>query len=1307
MKKQLILLVCILLSNMLFSQAVPTALEAWRTTDGTQNFYYKPVTKTDPSGNVIVAGTTNAGSTTDILVAKYNAAGNQLWIQQFQGAATGGVDFAAGLTVDNNYIYITGGVTNNSVTAETDCVTMKLASSTGSVVWSASYDGAGNFHDAGRHIVVDGSGNVYVSGGSYNASMNTDFLCLKYNSSGVQQWVSTWDYLGFDDAATKGATSGSNLNLTGAVTTATPNVYKVATLSLSQSTGSLLATSVGTAVTTTSVDVVTDFTSDGSGNIIVVGSNNVIGEGNNFYVQKLSNTLVSTWTYTWNGSSSLNDVAKAVELDASGNVYIAGFSTSSTLGREVILIKLNSSGVHQWTQTSGFAGDDEAIDLVLSASGVPYLAGYRTLNGNKNYYTAKYDVSGTKVWEIEMDGNYGKNDYATNMALDSLGNIIVTGQTETTPSFYNFTTVKYTEHDVITPTDFNGEVPVKNFMYYPNQGQLIDTTHSAVPDIKFYTNNTYPAFYFKNNSQSFVFSKSDTASTGRNDTLHRIDLNFTNSIENAKVYPMERQDNGYLNYFLAHTDSNGIVGIHGNQRLIIPNLYSNIDLMYSSNQNGIKYYYIVKPGGDMRDIKLEFTGATSYSLNGTTNVLSINSSIGSLTFDKPVAYQLTAGNATIAVTSFSPTWTTDGAANKYKFNDGAYTNSLTLVIEVDQGNNLNSSNGALQNITWSTYLGKSSEEAINKVKTDNSDNLFAVGKTFSSVFPVGVNGSVYHSFNAGSIDGFVSKFNPIGELLWSTFVGGTNKDNLVDLAFHSNGDLYCVGTTNSNDLNPKNKSGADNDGTFAGPNPVIYNKICGDGYIFQLAQDGLTNSWLRYYGGDDLDIITGCAMDHSNTFFILGYSSSDDITVTYSGSSHHQNNTFNGTSGPGMCYDGIIARFNSNSVITWATYIGSSTQGVVGQNPNDYLMDIVIKDGFDGGPPDLYIAGESYGDNYPNVSTTISSINSSNYSLNTDYGSDAVITRFTNSGEIVWSTYFGGSNYDIANSMTYGNNFLYLTGRTNSSDFLPINSGSDYYQSHGGNDDAIFLKVDNNNVITHSSCLGGSDFDEGWDIDYDPVNGTAYISGGTQGSHFPFPMSNPANTYSQTYKGLNDNFICALKDNRTSILWTTYLGGSSNEYTDNAADDPSHQAICIDGNNHLYLGGFTRTSQSQTNPFPLDNGGGAPTYFQPLIDGASDATITKFDLVPVNIVGIREYASLNDGLLIYPNPASSKLFLKLNTKVDKATYKVLNALGQIVLSGSLYPELNSINVENLKTGFYIIELINANSKISAKFIKHE
>jgi hypothetical protein len=1273
MKQKITLLLSLLISTIVYSQSTNQGFLDWKTTDGTQNFFYKSITKTDGLGNVYVAGATlNSAGNTDILIAKYNSAGVQLWIRQYAGSANG-TDFAGGLAVTNSDVYVTGAVTTGTNLA-TDVITMHY-SSAGVLQWTATYNGTGNYFDSGKFLAIDGSNNVYVTGGSYNASGNIDFVTIKYSSTGTQQWVNLYDYsAGLDDAGINIATSGSNVVVTGAVTSTTNN-YKVATLTYAQSTGSLTATNVGTLITTSSITAVTDLGKDVSGNIYIIGSTYVSGQNQNYYVQKLTNTLATVWTYTYNGSSNLDDIAKGIQLDASSNVYVTGYSTSSTQGRDITTVKLNSSGAQQWVQTiNGTSnGDDEGADMVIDAFNNIYITGYinsSTLN-KADYYTAKYNSSGTKIWDIQTDGNH-LNDNATNMALDSLNNIIVTGQSEITTGNYQFLTTKYIQKDIITPTDFNGETPKSNALYYENTGQLVSTTLTAVPDVKFYTKYTYPLHYIKSNSSSFVFSKINIASSA-NDSLQRIDIVYDRSLT-TKTYPMEKQDNGYLNYFTTNTTGSKITGVFGNQRLITPNIYANIDLMYSSNQNGIKYYYIVKPGGNPTDIQLTVSGATSFSLNGTTNALSINSSMGSLTFDKPTVYQLSSTNATVAVSGWTADWQTNGASNKYKFNTGAYTTSLTLIIEVDQGNSVSSAPSSTQNLKWSTFIGSSSQEQINKVKTDNNNNLFTLGQSYSVNFPqaFGVT-SVYQGANLGSIDAFICKFSSIGELKWSTFVGGTNNDNLVDIAIHSNGDLYCVGNTNSTDLLAVSKTGASNDVSYAGPTGSPGIEIIHEGFIFQLKQDGLTNDWLRYYGGADNDVST-------------------DISIV--------NPTGTYTQANGGAWDGILARFNSSSSITWATYLGSSIQPTNG--PSDYLNDIVLTDGLDGGPQDFYVTGFTLGLNYPNVTTT----GSSNYPTTNSFSNDGVLTRFKNDGKIVWSTCFGGNNDDAGISLAYGNHKLYVIGSTNSSDFLSINSGSNYFQSYAGNYDAVLLTVDTANVIKHSTFLGGSDDDLGWDIVYNTQTGTTYISGECTGSHFPIPSTNPTNTYNQSYAGNADNFICAFKDNYNSMLWGTYLGGTQDEFVVHIAAGENHQSICVDNIHNLYLGGMTRSGETQTIPFPLDNGGGAPTYFQPLMNGVMDATITRFDLTTV-VVGIKENILSSNDILIYPNPTSHNLFIKLNSNIDKLDYKIVNTLGQVVSYGKVNSGTSSINTEKLSTGVYIIELINNTSKLSAKFIKND
>ena len=165
------------------AQSVLNVFTDWTGNNGSQNFFYKNLVKTDASGNVYIAGATMNGSNNyDILVVKYNSTGDQLWIQQYNGAGNGN-DMAVGLYIDaSGYVYITGTVTTAT---NVDAVTIKYNSS-GTQQWLTTYNGTGGAFDTGADIITDASGNVYITGSSYNASGNADIITIKYNSSGTQ-----------------------------------------------------------------------------------------------------------------------------------------------------------------------------------------------------------------------------------------------------------------------------------------------------------------------------------------------------------------------------------------------------------------------------------------------------------------------------------------------------------------------------------------------------------------------------------------------------------------------------------------------------------------------------------------------------------------------------------------------------------------------------------------------------------------------------------------------------------------------------------------------------------------------------------------------------------------------------------------------------------------------------------------------------------------------------------------------------------------------------------------------------------------
>ena len=358
----------------------------WTGTNGSQNFFYKNKVKTDAANNVYIAGATKNGSNNyDMLVAKYNRTGVLQWIRQYNGAGNGD-DMALGLYIDaSGYVYITGTVTTAT---NVDVVTIKYNDS-GTQQWLSTYNGTGGAFDTGADITTDASSNVYITGTSYNASGNTDVITIKYNSSGTQQWANRYDYSAhLNDAGARLAWNGSNLNVY-VLMQINSTTYKCGILTYDVS-GNLVYASFNMNNNSSGINQVNDVFTDASGNIYIAGAAPVTGQGDNYDIIKLNSSLTLVWERTFNGTNSLNDIATGIEVDVSGNVYVTGTSATSSEGKDIVTLKYNSSGTLQWTRTYNDAlnKDDEANAMAMDPSGNIYITGssFKDTN-NTDYFT--------------------------------------------------------------------------------------------------------------------------------------------------------------------------------------------------------------------------------------------------------------------------------------------------------------------------------------------------------------------------------------------------------------------------------------------------------------------------------------------------------------------------------------------------------------------------------------------------------------------------------------------------------------------------------------------------------------------------------------------------------------------------------------------------------------------------------------------------------------------------------------------------------------------------------------------------------
>src|SRR6185436_7196098 len=140
---------------------------------------------------------------------KYNTNGVQQWIARYNGPANS-FDIAYALTLDNaGNVYVTG--SDQKVIYNSDFLTVKY-NSAGVQQWTARYAGPANDNDESYALAVDKNGNVYVTGYINGVSPSWDIATIKYNTSGTQQWVEKYDGPGHgnDNGAAVGADARGN-----------------------------------------------------------------------------------------------------------------------------------------------------------------------------------------------------------------------------------------------------------------------------------------------------------------------------------------------------------------------------------------------------------------------------------------------------------------------------------------------------------------------------------------------------------------------------------------------------------------------------------------------------------------------------------------------------------------------------------------------------------------------------------------------------------------------------------------------------------------------------------------------------------------------------------------------------------------------------------------------------------------------------------------------------------------------------------------------------------------------------------------
>jgi len=443
-----------------------------------------------------------------------------------------------------------------------------------------------------------------------------------------------------------------------------------------------------------------------------------------------------------------------------------------------------------------------------------------------------------------------------------------------------------------------------------------------------------------------------------------------------------------------------------------------------------------------------------------------------------------------------------------------------------------------------------------KITVDSSGGVYLTGRTKSVDFPI--ENSRQNRFS-GEDDVFVAKFDATGSnLIYSTYLGGGKCDYGKGIFVDSESAVYVTGITNSDDFPTQNALCRQLSGGF-------------DAFVVKLDPSGSNLVFSTYLGGGSDDSGQSLVTDPSGAVTLTGWTQSPDFPVL---------NAFDDRISGRR--DVFVTKIHpSGRFLMFSTFLGGSSL--------DFGKDISL-----GNSGTIWITGYTGSYDFP-VKDALFPVLAGRL--------DAFVSQIDLiASTLVFSTYLGGDSNDIGNAVAYDSNgAAYVTGYTSSENF-PTRNALDPLLS--GKVDAFVVKINTvDKSLMFSTFLGGESEDSGCDIEHD-TEGSVYLTGYTYSEDFP-----SKNSQFGTLSGDRDAFVTKIDPDGSSILYSTFLGGDSNDFG---------RSIAVDRWGSAYVTGYTNSGD-----FPIRNA------FHRFLSGKDDAFVTKLNADGTSLVYSTYMGGLN------------------------------------------------------------------------------
>ncbi len=673
--------------------------------------------------------------------------------------------------------------------------------------------------------------------------------------------------------------------------------------------------------------------------------------------------------------------------------------------------------------------------------------------------------------------------------------------------------------------------------FIENKGQLSDIKGNPQSEIKYYCNRGNVFLSVKKDMISFEFRQGEQINdnqeiaplkglSGLKNTptkvkASRIDLVLLNANPDATLVPAGLNEYHTNNYQAGASvgDSPKLIEARCFNTIIYKNIYPNIDLKLSCRSKGIEYSFVVNPGGDIYDIRMQWNGLDSLKTGVEMNEITYENRIG---YINESGLQATSQTGQIIGCNYTVT------ENIIGFQVDSYDKNKTLVIDPD--------------LEWGTYLGGPDEDEIWGMDIDHKNKVIVTGRTFSPDKIATLNG--YDTTYSDSGEGFVAKFADSGQVVWATYFGGNGQSFCNAVSTDKSNNIFVVGGSSS-------KKGLATSGAY---------QTSGDGFLAKLDTSGHL-VWGTFYGGNTSSNINVVKTD-SNGNVCIGGVTLDRTNIATSGAYITKYNSAG--------FMGFIARFSGSGGMLWSTYFGGTRDDEVHGMCTDAGGDIYItgttldtiglatKGSFQsrlGGYFDAFLAKfnksgdlqwstyfgdtgiesgnalaiDTLGEVYMFGNTNSGKGIATNDAYQSTFGGqsgnsqplgDAFLAEFTPVGTRVWSTYFGGSGNESATAICYNPyGKIDIAGYTNSTSGISTISG---YQKiyQGGGADAYLAEFSLNGNLLSGSYFGGNSGDYAEAAAADPY-GNAFIAGYTSS----ISKIATSGSYQSAIQGGDDGFI--------------------------------------------------------------------------------------------------------------------------------------------------------------------------------------